>query len=79
MERIRGLLLTHLSSSILLMQILIGKIMLHNNLTFSSNAYLKLYAFFPMLFFKILILYWNIIQQKHDLFFKKSTTEDSSK
>ena len=40
--------------------------------------------FFPMLFFKILVLYWNIIhwniiQQKHDLFFKKSKSDDSPK
>ena len=26
--------------------------------------------FLPMLFFKILVLYWNIIQQKRDLFLK---------
>ena len=67
--RVIDLLLTLLPGSILLLQLLIGKIMLDNNLTLSRNAYLKLHAFVSMLFFKILVLYWNIIQQKHDLFF----------
>ena len=79
MEGISDLQLTFLPISMLMLQILIGKIMLDNNLTLSRNAYLKLHAFFSMLFFKILVLYWNIIQQKHNLFFKKSTSDDSSK
>ena len=79
MERIGGLLLTLLPGSILLLQILICKIILANNLTLSRNAYLKLHAFFPMLFFKILLLYWNIIQPSMVYFFKKSTNDNSPK
>ena len=78
--RVIDMLSTLLPGSILLLQLLIGKIMLDNNLTLSRNAYLKLHAFFSYAVFQnsCFILEYNTTKAR-SYFCLKSTNEDSAK